>query len=135
MVCPPSRAVEVDPLPPFGIELTGTADHQVVRLHGELDLAYAAPVRAALAGVAGAEVVVDLGDLRFIDACGLSALLAARREMAEQGRRLVLTGAGAQVRRVFELTGLGQLLADEELGGRRGGGPPSSADAGVEEQA
>lgn len=112
MVRQPSTAVDLDPLPPFDIELGSAGDRQVVRLHGELDLAYAAPVRAALAGVAGAEVIVDLRHLTFIDASGLSALLAARREMAEQGRRLVLVGAVAQVRRVFELTGLGQLLVE-----------------------
>lgn len=107
-----STAVDLDSLPPFDIELASADDHQVVRLHGELDLAYAAPVRAALLGVAGAEVVVDLSGLNFIDASGLSALLAARREMAEQGRRLVLAGPSPQVRRVFELTGLGRLLVE-----------------------
>ena len=108
----PSTAVDLDPLPPFEIEMAVAGDRQVVRLHGELDLAYAAPVRAALVAVAEAEVVVDLRHLTFIDASGLSALLGARREMAEQGRLLVLVGATAQVRRVFEMTGLGQLLVE-----------------------
>lgn len=99
-------------LVPFGIELTNSGDRQVVRLVGELDLAYAGPVRAALVGIAGPEVVVDLSDLTFIDASGLSALVAARGQMATEGHRLLLVGAGSAVRRVFELTGLADLLTE-----------------------
>ena len=99
-------------VPPFDIELAIMGDSQAVRLHGELDVAYAAPVRALLVGMAGREVLVDLRHLSFIDASGLSALLGARRELAGQGRQLVIVGAQAQVRRVFALTGLARLLAD-----------------------
>lgn len=97
---------------PFGIELATDGHRNVVRLRGELDLAYAAPVRAALASVAGHEVEVDLSALTFLDAAGLSALLAARRAVTARGHRLRFCGAVPAVRRVFELTDLAAVLDD-----------------------
>lgn len=107
---PSAPAGRLDDPPSFDIELSTSGDRHVVRLRGELDLAYAGPVRAVLVEIVASEVVLDLRDLTFIDASGLSALLAARRQIADQGHRLVLMGAVRAVRRVFELTGLADLL-------------------------
>ena len=53
----------------------------VVALRGELDIADAASVGAALTAVAarGQELIVDLAALEFIDCSGLTALLLARK--------------------------------------------------------
>ncbi|MGH9088214.1 MAG: STAS domain-containing protein [Acidimicrobiales bacterium] len=98
------------PGPSFRIELASDGEHRVVRLHGELDVAYAAPLRAALVGVAGSSVVVDLAQLTFLDASGLAALLAARQVIVAGGHEMRLQGAGQAVRRVFEITELVELL-------------------------
>ena len=84
----------------------------VVTLHGELDLANAERVRTALIEVAGSTVVVDLGDLSFLDSSGIAALLGARKRILAAGHGFELRGAQGMVRRVLELTGLAHLLTD-----------------------
>jgi len=68
--------------------------------------------RACLDGVIGSAdgvVVIDLGDVTFIDSSAISALLLARRFLADQNRELRLWHT-ASVSRVFELAGLIDLL-------------------------
>ena len=49
-------------------------------------------------------VVFDLGHLAFIDSAGLGMLLIARDEAVKKGRRLVLKGAGGQVKKMFDVS-------------------------------
>jgi anti-sigma B factor antagonist len=96
----------------------------VLRLRGELDLRTVPQLHACLAealqrGGDGA-VVVDLGDVSFIDSTGLAALLNALRRMNRAGRRLVLTCAQGPVMRMLRLTRLDSAFtlhasADEAL--------------------
>jgi len=84
-----------------------------LRLSGELDMATVPELERSIeaAEVAGHEVVVlDATHLSFIDSSGLRGILDAHRRMSERQRTLVLSGAGAQVRRVLELTGTLELL-------------------------
>jgi hypothetical protein len=58
-------------------------------------------------------LIVDASKLTFIDAAGVSALVAARTRLLGEGREpLVVRGASRVVRRVFEITGLTSLLDD-----------------------
>lgn len=88
-------------------------DMHVVSLHGQLDMANADRVRDALISVAGSTVVVDLADLQFCDSSGIAALLGARSRITEAGHGFELRGANGIVRRVFEITGLSELLVEE----------------------
>lgn len=72
----------------------------VVELEGELDLASADDVRDALSGTSAATVVVDLGQVVFLDSAGLRALDGGNRELEAAGRRLVLV-APASSRAAF----------------------------------
>lgn len=83
-----------------------------VVVHGELDFAGAVPLKERLMETGAAMVVVDLAELTFVDAAGISALLSAREELGREGRRLVLRGALPQTRRVFDVLGLAHLLED-----------------------
>jgi anti-sigma B factor antagonist len=79
----------------------------VVRLAGEIDLHNAAEVGAALqeAGESGPErVVVDLGEVDFVDSTALGTLVEARKQLANA--RLVLAAPGRDVRRALEVAGL-----------------------------
>jgi anti-anti-sigma factor len=62
----------------FSVDLSTSeyGGHVVVALRGELDIAGAAGVAAALAAVAARkpEIVVDLAGLEFIDSSGVAAL-------------------------------------------------------------
>jgi anti-anti-sigma factor len=59
----------------------------VVALHGELDMADAASVPAALATVAASqpEIIVDLSRLKFIDSNGAAALARGRETARHAG--------------------------------------------------
>jgi anti-anti-sigma factor len=105
-----------------------------LRLLGELDLASAKELKAALERVqaeAPPRTVVDLRGLGFIDSTGLSALVGADERAREAGRRLLLVRGPAPVQRVFEITGLDRrftMVDDPEssavAGATRGAGSP-----------
>jgi len=61
--------------------------------------------------LAGAElIIVDLRGLEFMDSTGLHRLVAAQQRMLQAGRRFGLVRGGEQVQRLFDLTGLAELL-------------------------
>ena len=72
---------------------------------GELDLGTMPQLAAALTELSGA-VLIDCTDLRFIDASGIRALVAASTRVQIQ-----LVNVTPFVRRVFEITGTDALLA------------------------
>jgi len=82
----------------------------VVRLVGELDIAAADAVEDELVRMASPTVVADLGELSFIDAAGIGAIVGAKREVEAAHHRLELCGARSRVRLVFEVCGLADLL-------------------------
>ena len=53
-----------------------------------------------------------------MDSSGLGTLLAARRAVSERGSDLVVIAASAFVARVFEVTGIAELLYGSSSGGR-----------------
>jgi anti-sigma B factor antagonist len=96
--------------PMCGVDL-GTRDgdgHVVVVLCGELDMAAAAGVAAALVAAAASEswVIVDLEGLRFIDASGVAALVRGRKQARHAGGDLLLAAPQRQVLRVLTVTRL-----------------------------
>ena len=94
----------------FSVDLSTSecGDHVVVALRGELDIAGAAGVAAALAAVAARkpEIVVDLAGLEFIDSSGVAALARGRRHARHAGGDLLLAAPRQQVLRVLTLTRL-----------------------------
>jgi anti-sigma B factor antagonist len=83
-------------------------DCVIVALCGELDMADAAEVAAALtaAAVGGRKTIVDLAGLAFIDCSGAAALARAQRRVGQVGGNLLLAAPSPRVRRVFELSRL-----------------------------
>jgi anti-sigma B factor antagonist len=85
-----------------------------IELHGELDLDTAPELTEQLDAVTnrGAVlVIVDLGDVTFLDSSGLRALVNGARTIEESGGRLLIEGASGAVARVLELTDLLRRLA------------------------
>jgi anti-sigma B factor antagonist len=82
-------------------------DAVVVRLAGELDLYNVGEVGAALSK-AGEEspgqLVVDLGEVDFLDSTALGALVEARRALP--GTRLMLASPGPEILRALDVSGL-----------------------------
>jgi anti-sigma B factor antagonist len=83
----------------------------VLALEGEFDLAATAPLRRRVAGrPAGADVVLDLRAVTFMDCSLLKELLRADAELRAAGRRLWLAATPPGVRRLLALTGAAAAL-------------------------
>ena len=82
--------------------------HVVVALRGELDLADAADVAAALAAAVAGEprIIVDLAGLDFIDCGGVAALARGHRLARQGGGELLLAAPQQRVLRVLAITRL-----------------------------
>jgi anti-sigma B factor antagonist len=94
----------------LGVDTVGAA--RVVRLGGELDLYNAAQVRAALTEACAEtpeRVVVDLGEVEFIDSTALGVLIETRRKLDNRGG-LLLAAPGLETRRALQISGLDKLF-------------------------
>ena len=92
--------------PVVRIEAVGTAC--VVRLAGELDLYNADQVRRALEEACAdspERVVVDLGEVEFIDSTALGALIEARAKL-DSGGSFFLAAPALETRRALQISGL-----------------------------
>lgn len=89
----------------------------IVEVGGELDLGSSAQLEQALQLAwrdPPALVVIDLGELYFIDMAGLRVLLDAQRRAAANDTRLLLAHLRRPVRRVLELARMGDLFTIQE---------------------
>jgi anti-anti-sigma factor len=79
-----------------------------LRLEGELDLWSAERLQVVLQRVArdNDAVVVGLQSCEFVDSTGIALFLQARRQLENEGGRLVLYGCSDQVLRIFTVAGL-----------------------------
>jgi anti-anti-sigma factor len=56
------------------------------------------------------KLIVDLGAVDFMDSTGLNGIVWAGHQASQHDRQLALRGAPPQVRRLFQHTGLEQLI-------------------------
>ena len=86
----------------FSVDLSTSeyGGHVVVALRGELDIAGAASVAAALAAAAARQpdIIVDLTALEFIDCSGVAALAHGRKHARHAGGDLLLEGPSGWLR-------------------------------------
>ncbi|MEA2479769.1 MAG: anti-sigma factor antagonist [Thermoleophilaceae bacterium] len=90
------------------------AETHVVEPRGEIDLATAGILKTCLEGALAADkrhVIVDLEDVDFIDSTGLGVLLSVERRLQAGGGTLIVACPNEGVRKVFEITGLDQVLS------------------------
>lgn len=89
-----------------------------IRVEGELDLSVVGLVDREVEraeATDAAEIVLDLGELEFLDASGVGLLLQLKARSESNAGRLRITGSESpQVRRVLELTGVDELLPLED---------------------
>ena len=96
--------------PVLGVDAVGAAC--VVRLAGELDLYNAAQVRSALSDAcaqAPERLVVDLGEVEFMDSTALGVLIETRTKLDNRDGFL-LAAPGLETRRALQISGLDQLF-------------------------
>jgi anti-anti-sigma factor len=85
-------------------------------LAGELDGASAVSLSEQLRQVTAnlvCDLVVDVGLLTFIDSTGLSLLVSLQKRVRESGRALTVVDPTPMARRLFQITGLDQVLTVE----------------------
>lgn len=89
-------------------------DGGTIAVAGELDVATAPLLVDAIAAVTHGSVTIDLEEVGFIDSSGLGAVVSAHQRLAAAGRRLVVTGRSPMVARVFEVSGVEEILHRDE---------------------
>lgn len=98
------------------IDLRETAAEIVVSVDGDVDGGSAEALDEALERAvaerngARRQVVVDLSGLRFIDSSGMSCLVRAANRLRPDGASLVVRGTRPNVRRLFTIAGLQQVV-------------------------
>ncbi len=96
------------------LELTTSEadDAVVIAVAGELDPHTAPDLEGMIdaRSTAGATIVLDLGDLRFIDSSGLRVIIAAHKALEERGGRLVIRRPTETAVRLLAITGLDEVL-------------------------
>lgn len=106
-------ALEIRRAAPFTTEIRGSKAHALVILTGELDVSTSGQLYEELATLnrEGANhVALDLAALEFIDSTGLSVLIAEHKRTASAGGELIILTPHRQARRVFEVSGLMDVL-------------------------
>lgn len=91
----------------FDVTVGNAGDATLVSVVGELDIATADRLSKALAEVqvgSGGRLVVDLGEVEFMDSTGLRLLIGANRRAGESDYAFVVVTGASPAKRVFELT-------------------------------
>ena len=89
----------------------------VLAIAGDLDVAGATEAQKRLLSLEldpGAQLVLDLSELTFIDSTGVRLILQARDRALRHGAELVLVRGPEPVMRVLELVGLDDQLDVED---------------------
>ncbi len=97
----------------LSLETKSEGELLTIKLGGELDLAAAPPVEAAVeAGLADSErqLVIDFSALSFIDSTGIAILVAAMSDERSAGRLAFVPSTAPAVTRVLRLTGVEERL-------------------------
>ena len=85
----------------------------VVIHQGDLDFATTPAFEAQCSATLQADprdMIIDLGEVRFVDSAGLGTLIELKRLASELGTSFCLRDVQPQVHRVIELTGLLNVL-------------------------
>lgn len=103
-------AVATEQVPVEGSTVT------VVTIHGEIDAHTADQVRSAVDAALspGAQLVVDLSHVTFMDSTGLGVFVTTLKHLRENEGSLDLVITSPRVMKVFELTGLDVIIPIHE---------------------
>ena len=99
----------------FNLTTTVTKGVVTISVTGELDAAtaprLAEHVRQSEGDGSPDTVVVDLGEVTFIDSSGLSALVAAHKRFRSRGVQFAVQAPSPPVRKLFSISGLDAVLS------------------------
>jgi len=98
---------------PFDLKVVQTGGMTRIAPSGELDIASAPEFESAITEATtepGAELVIDLRELTFMDSTGLRALAQTNARAEQDGFALSIIRGPRQIERVLEISGLADLL-------------------------
>jgi anti-anti-sigma factor len=99
------------------IQSESDAEGHILRLSGELDLASAGELDTAIAELCtdGARrICLEMNELSFMDSTGLRSVLVGQELCEVNDCELVVGELSPQVRRLFEVSGVGDKLSFRE---------------------
>lgn len=104
----PADAPTVNPDGSFRVSSRRLDDGILVAPSGEIDLKTAAIVDDELQRAEQSEsrIVLDLGEVSFMDSTGLRMVMSAHQRLYARGGSLRILNVGPQVTRLFELVGI-----------------------------
>ncbi|HTX31279.1 MAG TPA: STAS domain-containing protein [Solirubrobacteraceae bacterium] len=110
----------------FSVSSRRLEDGILVALAGDVDLGTATVVDDELcrAGESESLIVLDLGEVSFMDSTGLRTVIAADQRLRASGGSLRIVNVPAQVSRLFELVGVSERLAIDGRFEAHGESPP-----------
>ena len=97
----------------FRVTIGFQGDVAVIRLRGELDVHTTPTLRAAVDGALDAEVgavVLDLGDLTFVDSHGIGVIVGCYRAATSSGTALTIRDPSPAVEQILAITAIDRLL-------------------------
>lgn len=99
---------------PISVTTSEAGDVNIVHVSGEIDVTSAAILRDALEALIAdgrRRLTLDLSDVTFMDSTGLGIVVGRLKRLARHGGTMTVVATHERVLRVFEITGLDQLLA------------------------
>lgn len=108
----------------LNVSVVDLGNWTLLRVAGEIDMATCPELRQAIVGQiheGNTQLVIDLASVEFIDSTGLGVLIGGLKRARSQGGDLRVSGVHGRIERLFELTGLGDVLAIVDAGNPDGG--------------
>jgi anti-sigma B factor antagonist len=103
-------------VPPLQMTVSQMEDRTLVVVAGELDALTAPFLRQRFMDLLEegvADVVLDVGLLKFVDSTGVALFLTIHKKLDALGHKLVIFSPTPMVRRIFQITGLTEFLRIE----------------------
>src|SRR3954452_13403072 len=100
-------------MPGFSIDEETRGDGDGLALAGDLDMSATFALEPVLDRVLAGnprELVLDLGDVPFVDSSGLGLLIATHERASVADVDMAIQGAGPEIQRVFQIAGLDGVL-------------------------
>ncbi len=95
------------------VELVEKNEMYCFKVIGEID-AFTAPILkkrlAAVQDIEGLYAEIDLSEVNYIDSTGLGVFIGFFKAIQAHGGSMKITNANARLKRLFEITGLDQII-------------------------
>lgn len=96
-------------------------DNKVIGfIEGEIDAFTAPMLREKLAEITlddSKEIVLDLSEVSYMDSTGLGVFVGFFKTVKSENAKLKLTGLSSRLKRLFDITGLGEIMDIESSTG------------------